>query len=249
MSESHYWPRSGEIGTYDLETVVGNSFDWEWTGTEWLVPENKTVHRTTDQLKKMGYLGVRREQSAEPEQVDYYWPCEDENGWHTVRHRDDGIKARFWNGTDWGLSPDADGRVTTQEMIERGYLGVKKPADAKQVPSGVQSRTDETCYWPDVPGKYTVLYRTGYGNVEAQDVERTASGWIVVCGTKPATNDEMERHGFIGVQKPTVAVNVPDNAAIAAQALAELRLCRKPFQTERWAYEWGPKLCAILGAE
>lgn len=65
MSETHYWPLSGEAGTYYLETVRGNSFDWEWTGTEWLVPEDKTVNRTTDQLKKLGYLGVRREQPAD----------------------------------------------------------------------------------------------------------------------------------------------------------------------------------------
>lgn len=181
--------------------------------------------------------------------VEHYWPGEDEIGWHSVEHRDGETRLLWWNGMKWSDDQFAPWQLTTEKVKEKGYLGVKKPADAKQVPSGVQSRTDETCYWPEVPGKYTVLYRTGYGNVEAQDVERTASGWIVGRDAKPATNDEMERHGFIGVQKPTVAVNVPDNAAIAAQALAELRLCRKPFQTERWAYEWGPKLCQMLGAE
>lgn len=65
MSESHYWPLSGEVGAHNLETRFGNSFQWEWTGNDWAVPEDRTVRKTTEQLKAMGYLGVRREQPAD----------------------------------------------------------------------------------------------------------------------------------------------------------------------------------------
>lgn len=246
MSELHYWPDSGQPGEYTVELANGSTLDWYWNGDAWT---RGSVVRSKNDMTDRCYLGVRREK-PDPEQVDYYWP--DTSGPHVLETKGGGEFA-------WVLEYHTLGGVTKQvwrcgvmcesreSLIERGYLGVKNPSEP--VPAGVQSRTDRNCYWPDVPGKYTVLYRTGCGNVEAQDVERTASGWIVGRDAKPATNDEMERHGFIGVQKPPVAVNVPDNAAIAAQALAELRLCRKPFQTERWAYEWGPKLCQMLGAE
>lgn len=181
MSETHYWPGEDEPGFFNIDHECGLSrqaIGACWDGIYWiLADENSFV--TTRSLEERGFIGVRREK-PEPEQVGYCWPDADQIGWHTVRHRDGGIKALFWNGTDWGLSPNTNGWVTPQEMIERGYLGVKKP---RVVPM------------------------------------------------------------------PILPIEPSEDEVIAKQALAELRLCRKPFETERWAYEWGPKLCVMLGAE
>jgi hypothetical protein len=67
MSEaSYFWPSEDQPGEYIVERST-DAAEWRWDGKGWLylMPGFNTV-RSTEELVKIGYLGVRREQ-AKPE--------------------------------------------------------------------------------------------------------------------------------------------------------------------------------------
>lgn len=66
MSESHYWPT--EPGVYQIEADAGYTDEWT-LGSDgmWTCDDPPTRSFWTREMASDGYLGVRREQVAEPD--------------------------------------------------------------------------------------------------------------------------------------------------------------------------------------
>lgn len=105
----------------------------------------------------------------------------------------------------------------------------------------------ETHYWPTEPGTYLIAQQEGYDDEWSLGVDGKWSCEMIP--TLTFTTAEMS-DGYLGVRrekpKPEQA---PDNAAIAAQALAEWRECKQSPKAADWAYKWAHRLCVMLGAE
>ena len=68
MSESHYWPLSGEIGVYDIDHDSGAVWkEAMWTGDGWVAKGKMAPPISQTEAIAMGYLGVRREQASTPD--------------------------------------------------------------------------------------------------------------------------------------------------------------------------------------
>lgn len=66
MSETHYWPLSGEIGVYDIDHDSGAVWkEAMWTGDGWVAKGKMAPPISQTEAIAMGYLGVRREQPAD----------------------------------------------------------------------------------------------------------------------------------------------------------------------------------------
>lgn len=63
---------------------------------------------------------------------EYYWPSEDEPGEYCVTYQDGEVRKLYWGGKKWAEAPDAPWWLSTIQMVERGWLGVRreKPDDA-----------------------------------------------------------------------------------------------------------------------
>lgn len=61
MSETHYWPGADEIGWHCVEHKDGEKRSLWWNGKKWSDDQFAPWQRTTEQVREMGYLGVRRE--------------------------------------------------------------------------------------------------------------------------------------------------------------------------------------------
>lgn len=68
MSESHYWPLSGEIGVYDIDHDSGAVWkEAMWTGDGWVAKGKMAPPISQTEAIAMGYRGVRRETPAKPD--------------------------------------------------------------------------------------------------------------------------------------------------------------------------------------
>ena len=77
MSESHYWPLSGEIGVYDIDHDSGAVWkEAMWTGDGWVVKGKMAPPISQTEAIAMGYLGVRREQTVVDDTSDKYAEAE-----------------------------------------------------------------------------------------------------------------------------------------------------------------------------
>ena len=71
MSESHYWPLSGEIGVYDIDHDSGAVWkEAMWTGDGWVAKGKMAPPISQTEAIAMGYLGVRREQAKIDEHAE-----------------------------------------------------------------------------------------------------------------------------------------------------------------------------------
>jgi len=57
VSETHYWPGADQPGEYIVERS-DDRYSWEWNGSIWI---HGYRHCSTEAMKAIGYLGVRRE--------------------------------------------------------------------------------------------------------------------------------------------------------------------------------------------
>jgi hypothetical protein len=203
-------------------------------------------------------------------EAEYEWPLDERRGWLEVTHSDGEIHRLWWNGSKWSEGPFAPWQLLTAQLIERGYLGVRRePADA-----------EPAFFWPreDEPGDYDVTHEDGEVRPAWFNGKRWAedqnSPWLV-------STEQMIERGWLGVRSepatlqqgpqpivpvtdtsiaanlsvipPTPKTLTPDpddgNAMVAQEALDEWRLIQhKPAEVERWAYRWAVELCERLGA-
>lgn len=70
MSGTHFWPSPDEIGWHSVDHSDGEKRSLWWNGKKWSDDQFAPWQRTTEQVREMGYLGVRREK-PEPVRVRF----------------------------------------------------------------------------------------------------------------------------------------------------------------------------------
>lgn len=159
-------------------------------------------------------------------EAEYYWPLSGDAGTYFVW--EGGCPYEWkWDGV-WH-SPEEDVHRTTQQMVDYGYLGVRREA-AKPVP------TDDE--------KFAALLKRAAAEVKTWPAWRQDTlGWW---------RDEEQDENPANTHTPTPKSLTPDpddgNAMVAQQALDEWRACKQQPKAADWAYRWAVDLCERLGA-
>jgi hypothetical protein len=64
---------------------------------------------------------------------DYFWPGHEDHGWFQVTHSDGEVPRLWWDGSKWADEPFAPWRVTIEQVMEMGYIGVRREPAAQPV--------------------------------------------------------------------------------------------------------------------
>lgn len=75
---------------------------------------------------------------------DFYWPGPDDLGvYDLVHHSGVALKGVMWTGANWVAKGPEANAMETRQMMERGYLGVRREAEKPDNAATAQQALDE----------------------------------------------------------------------------------------------------------